>query len=145
MKLINKTVPLLAVAILSLTMAGCYNASVVTDATPSNQTIEKKWASGFLFGLVPPSTVETASQCQSGVARVETKLSFLNMVASQLTLGLYAPMSIVVTCAQPGSAMLDTDVVIVPTDSDSETVQESMQRAAAQSVETGEPAAIRFE
>ena len=82
-----------------LLSSACYHATVVTGATPSTVVYENQWAHGFLFGLVPPSNVETAQKCPSGVAKVETQLSFLNMVANALTGGLYSPMTITVTCA----------------------------------------------
>lgn len=145
MQKLARAIPIFTLLVIAFTLTGCYNASIVTDAAPSNQTVEKKWASGFLFGLVPPSTVETAERCPSGVARVETKLSFLNMLASNITFGLYTPMSITVTCAQSGSAMLDADVVTVPRDADAGAIQMSMQTAAKQSIDTGQPATIRFE
>ena len=78
---------------------GCYHATVVTGATPGNQTIEKPWATSLIYGLVPPETVQTASQCPNGIARVETQLSFLNQLVSGLTFGIYTPMTITVTCA----------------------------------------------
>lgn len=89
------TLPLILLAVL----AGCYHATVDTGAAPSFRTIDLDWAHSFLGGLVPPGTVEAASKCPNGVARVETKLSFLNMVATGLTGGLYSPMNIKVTCA----------------------------------------------
>jgi hypothetical protein len=49
---------------------------------------------------VPPKTIETASRCPDGVAKVETELTFLNQVVHILTLGVYTPMRIRVTCAQ---------------------------------------------
>jgi hypothetical protein len=95
----------MAVAVLTLT-TGCYHATVETGLTPSNKVVEKQWAHGFLFGLVPPSEVETVSKCPSGVAKVETQQSFLNLVANALTGGLYSPMSIKATCATSRSASL---------------------------------------
>jgi len=50
--------------------------------------------------LVPPSTVETQQKCPKGVSKVETQLSFPNMLVSFLTLSIYTPMDIKVTCAQ---------------------------------------------
>jgi hypothetical protein len=94
-------------------LLGCYHATIDTGVAPSNRVIEKKWASGWIFGLVPPSPTATAAQCPSGVARVETKLSFLNQVVSFLTLSIYTPMAIRVTCAEgvdtPAAAMLGPD------------------------------------
>ena len=88
-------------------MAGCYHATVETGATPSTQVINKSFASAWIYGLVPPSTVSTAERCPNGVAKIETQLSFVNQVVSFLTLGIYTPMQITVTCAARGSASAD--------------------------------------
>jgi len=85
-------------------LIGCYHATVETGEAPGSRTVEKGWAHGFLLGLVPPSTVETEEECTSGVAKVETRLSFLNQIASLITSGIYTPMNITVTCAS-GSEM----------------------------------------
>ncbi len=100
---------------LLVVLAGCYHATIETGLPPSAQTHEKSFASGWIYGLVPPSTVETASRCANGAARVETKLSFVNGLVSILTLGIYTPMSIKVTCAAAGSGGTDgkpADVMI---------------------------------
>lgn len=82
-----------------LFVSGCYNARITTGLAPSAQTVEVKWAHSFLGGLVPPSALNVAQECPSGVASVETKLSFLNLVANAITFGIYSPMEITVTCA----------------------------------------------
>lgn len=46
------------------------------------------------------------------MARVETRLSFLNQLASFITWGIYTPMSIEVTCAS-GSNMDDDGARVV--------------------------------
>src|SRR5262249_42758095 len=84
--------------------AGCYHATVVTGATPGSEKIEKDWAASFVAGLVAPDTVESQSQCSAGVARVETVHSFLNSLVGIVTLAIYTPMSIEVTCAAGGAA-----------------------------------------
>lgn len=86
-------------AVVLVAFSGCYHATVETGLAPGNQTLERRWAHGWIAGLVPPSTVETMERCPDGVARVETKLSFLNQLVGALTLSIYTPMSIVVTCA----------------------------------------------
>jgi hypothetical protein len=88
------------VAASALVLSGCYHATIDTGREPSPQTITKKWAHGFIFGLVPPSATESKDKCPNGVAKVETQLSFLNMLASGITYGLYSPMQIDVTCAK---------------------------------------------
>jgi hypothetical protein len=85
--------------VLVILATGCYHATIETGLQPGTQTLERKWANGWILGLVPPSTVETMERCPSGVARVETQLSFLNQLVNGLTFGIYTPMEIVVTCA----------------------------------------------
>lgn len=92
---------LLALAVTML-LAGCYHATVDTGRTPSTQTLEDRWADSWVYGLVPPDAVATMERCPDGVARVETRLSFLNQLVAALTFGIYTPMEIVVTCATPG-------------------------------------------
>ncbi len=99
---------LLAVALLG---TGCYHATITTGKPMGSETIEVPWAHGFVAGLVPPATVETASRCPNGVAQVETVHSFLNMLATFITFNLYTPMSIKVTCAAGGGTGEDMDLV----------------------------------
>lgn len=94
---------IIAVTVIVLTGSGCYHAVVDTGLAPSSQTVDKAWAHGFVYGLVPPALVETASKCAQGVSKVETQHSFLNMLAQALTFGLYTPMQITVTCAGTGA------------------------------------------
>ncbi len=133
-------------AALILTSA-CYHATIETGATPSSTVIRKGFASGWIYGLVPPSTVETASQCPNGVARVETKLSFVNQLVQFLTLGIYAPMEIVVTCAASGSADSDSGghAGVVEVDRDSPTgFEDALAAAIGKSLSEKAPILIRL-
>ena len=114
----NRIRPLALVAML-LTLSACYHATVQTGLAPSTQTIEEKWASGWIYGLVPPETVETMQGCPTGVARVETRQSFVNGLVGVLTFGIYTPMEIIVTCANgPGASLVTSkeDFVTAVTD-----------------------------
>ena len=93
---------LAALSLAAIVLTGCYHATINTGRTPSTQVVEKAWASGWIYGLVPPSTVETAQKCPNGVATVETQLSFANQLVNFLTAGIYSPMAIRITCAQSG-------------------------------------------
>jgi hypothetical protein len=76
-------------AIASLALSGaCYQATVETGVAPSGQVIEHEWAPSFSGGLVSPDAMETAAKCPNGVAKAETQLSFLNMVADAVTFGI---------------------------------------------------------
>ncbi len=98
--------PLALVAML-LTLSACYHATIQTGLAPSGQTIEEKWASGWIYGLVPPATVQTMQGCPAGVARVDTQQSFVNGLVGIITFGIYTPMEIIVTCADgPGASLV---------------------------------------
>jgi hypothetical protein len=105
---------------------GCYHATIETGAPPSPVTVEKGFASGWIYGLVPPSTVSTAEKCPNGPAKVETKLSFVNQLVGFLTLGIYTPMAIKVTCAaaasgaEPAAGRPTMDPVAKPATPDAE-------------------------
>jgi hypothetical protein len=90
-----------------ISLTGCYHAIVETGATPSTEVIDNSFASSWIYGLVPPSIVSTAERCSNGVAKVETQHTFVNQLVGFLTLGIYTPMQIRVTCAARASAFAD--------------------------------------
>ncbi len=117
--------------------SACYHATIDTGRTPSTVTIEKHWASGWIYGLVPPSVIETAQKCPSGVAKVETQLSFANQLVNFLTLGIYTPMDVTVTCAQGGTGSLP--VIQSGTDKIA-----ALEAAVKTSQETGSAVLVRY-
>lgn len=127
-----------------LASAGCYHATIETGRSQSGTMVERKWAHGFLYGLVPPSTVETASTCPNGIAKVETQLSFLNQIANILTLGIYTPMTIQVWCAAPGSDDADAQMLSVRAGASKEETGETLAAAATLSRESGRAVYVRF-
>lgn len=95
-----RTIAAITCAALLVSTAACYHATIETGLAPSTTVIEKPFASAWIYGLVPPSTVETQAKCGSrGVSKVETQLSFVNMLVGFITLDIYTPMTIQVTCA----------------------------------------------
>ena len=128
-----------ALAILLAT--GCYHAVVETGRPQSGTVVEDQWADAFLYGLVPPKPVETAQRCQSGVARVETRLSFLNLLADLITFGIYTPMHIKVYCAAAGGEDAATErTVHVPANSSEAEVESALSEAVLLSARTGQAA-----
>ena len=135
----------LVAATLLVTLPACYHATIETGLPPSPKVIEKNFASGWIYGLVPPSPVKAMSECPSGVSRVETQLSFVNQLVNILTLGIYTPMSIKVTCASGGrSAAPGTPEIKVGDGATSEEVIDAFRRAADLAVESHGPVYVRF-
>jgi len=128
---------------LLIVLAGCYTARVETGLQPSNQVYKQGFASCWLYGLIPPKTVEASMNCPNGVAVVETQLSFVNQLVGLLTLGIYTPMQIVVTCAEAPRGMLEVSPSFSVSSEDSiEEIQEIYSKAADEAVRTGKPVLV---
>jgi len=84
------------------------------------------------------------AKCPGGVSKVETQLSFVNMLVAAITFDIYTPMSIKVTCATGGHSMIPPganriDVGANPTDAQ---LQDALTRAVKQSAQSGQPVYI---
>lgn len=126
----------------TIVLAGCYHATVETGLTPSIQTLEQSFASSWIYGLVPPKTVSTTSRCPDGVAKVETRLSFVNQLVSFLTFGIYTPMHIRVTCAQASPTTSTT--MTLPPGAGEATVRATFGNAADLAATSEQPVLVRF-
>ena len=132
-------------ALVMIALSGCYHATIETGLPPSNERFEEPWAASWIFGLVPPSTVEAAARCPDGVARVETQLSFLNGLVAALTFSIFTPMHITVTCAD-GGRMDRVDAVEIQVDPGAtvEQRQQALNEAAQRSAEIGAAVFVSF-
>ena len=141
-----KSLVTLFVLVLALPSAGCYHAQITTGRTPGTVVIDKPFASGWIYGLVPPDAVEAASECPNGVAQVETQLSFVNQLVSAVTFGIYTPMHITVSCASAGSASGDgsgSEFIVSAEVTSAEELQ-AFEAASDEAVLSGEAVYVRF-
>lgn len=125
-----------SICFIALTGA-CYHATIETGLTPSATTLEKEWASAWIYGLVPPSPVATAQKCPNGVAKIETQLSFTNQLVTFLTGGIYTPMAIKVTCAMRRTSSL-------PTINAGPDKAAAFENAVELSIKTGQPVLLSY-
>jgi hypothetical protein len=127
---------------------GCYHATVDTGLEPSLRTIDDQWADSWVYGLVPPATVETAQRCPNGVAMIETQQSFLNGLVGVLTFGIYTPMTIKVTCAARGgddAAASDEAMLEIDQAATAEQKRDMLQRAVDLSRASDGPVFVVFD
>jgi len=129
-----------AAVVAAFALTGCYHAVIQTGRPESTDVISIKWANGFIYGLVPPPMVETASRCTNGVAKVETQHSFLNGLAAVVTFGLYTPVQIDVTCAAPGTASAEPVIKVEQGRSAAQALSEAVQL----STEKNAPVYVQF-
>ena len=94
---------------------------------------------GFVYGLVIPEEFDVSEQCTTGVARVETKLSFMNRVVYLLTGGIFTPMHVTVTCAE-GSDTAEAEVI----QSGQQDVEKAFETAARHAQLKKQPVYVQF-
>jgi hypothetical protein len=138
----KKVLLLILVALGSQILTGCYHAQISTGLEPSAQVYEQTFASAWIFGLVPPSMVRAQDECRNGVAKVETRLSFVNMLVGNLSFGIYTPMHIKVTCATSARAhvqAISTDLYTIQQADSELQVREILTAAAMESYKSGQP------
>ena len=137
----NKVLSAPLAAALVLSMA-CWHAIITTGRAESSTVVEKPWASSFVYGLVPPDPLDVESQCKSGVAKVETYHSFLNGLVAFLTISIYTPIDIKVTCA--GAGMAPKTSMVTPSEDTPQAKKDAMAQAVDRAAHTDTPVFVRF-
>jgi len=131
-----------ALALALVSSMACWHAIINTGRAESSTVVEKPWASSFIEGLVPPDPLDVTQECKGGVAKVETQHSFLNGLVAFLTIGIYTPIDIKVTCA--GAGMAPKTSLIEPSDKTPAAGHDAMAQAIDRAERTGEAVFVRF-
>jgi hypothetical protein len=129
-----------AAVVAAFALTGCYHAVIQTGRPESSDVISLKWANSFVYGLVPPPVLETASRCTNGVAKVETQHSFLNGLVGIITFGIYTPIQLDVTCAARGTASAAPVIKV----EQGRTAEQALSDAINMSAEQGTAVYVQF-
>ncbi|MGZ8379365.1 MAG: Bor family protein [Gemmatirosa sp.] len=133
---------IVALALAAIASTGCYHAVVETGRPAGGTIVSRPWTPTFIWGLVAAPEINVASECPRGIARVDTQMSFVNGLAALVTLGIYTPRTVTVTCAS-GSASLNGRVIEVA-GTDVESRLAAMNAATTLAVESGESVFVQF-
>lgn len=135
----------LPVAFLVISSAACFHQVVSTGRTAGPTVIDKPWVSTWLWGLVAADPIDSRPSCPTGVAVVTTEMSFMNGLLGALTLGIWTPQHVTITCAS-GTALLPPGAkeFRIPVDATAEERAEIVTRAVEQSSETHAAVVLRF-
>jgi hypothetical protein len=94
----------------AVALGGCYRATFIRDPDAVRGAEHDKWASFFLWGLVGEETLDVHQYCPDGrVAEVQTQANFWNGLVGLVTIGIYAPRTVYVTCSAGSRAQLQLD------------------------------------
>jgi hypothetical protein len=88
--------------ILALCATGCFRTTVKSGLPMGHAPIEydNKWHGGLVSGIVELSgPYDLSKVCPKGWAAIHTETSFLNGLVQGITLNIYSPQSITITCA----------------------------------------------
>jgi hypothetical protein len=122
-------------------LTGCFHQVVSTGMAPGTTVVARPWTSTWIFGLVEAKPINVRQECPGGLAFVASKMTFLNGLVAGLTLGIWTPQDVTITCAA-GRASLDASVIQLPLGA---SVAESVALAARASAARGVPVALVWE
>jgi Bor protein len=124
---------------------GCYRQVVHTSLAPSNRAVEHWFVSIWAWGLIPAKPIDVRRECTGGVATIMAEQSRANVFIAILTVGIYTPMHVRVTCAaEPITAPRRPDDVTIPSGASEDESAEILLRAVERVSETGTPVVVRF-
>ncbi|HEX9727614.1 MAG TPA: Bor family protein [Gemmatimonadales bacterium] len=84
-------------AVMLVGASGCYH-TIVDTGLPKGDVHEDGFASAFISGLVP-AKIDASAMCGGKrIAAVESQYSFLNILVGLVTIGIFTPMDVKVTC-----------------------------------------------
>ncbi len=129
-----------------LSTTACFHQVVRTGLAAGTTVISKPWVSTWMWGLVAAQPIDVRSECRgNGVAIIETQQSFANGLVGGLTLGIWSPQSVKVTCAA-GRASLPGTTRVFAIESDASVADSDavLQRAIAWSIEHHVSVAVTF-
>lgn len=108
--------------------------------------VEKKWASSFIYGIVP-AKVDVSDECPNGIASAKRKMSFVNGLVGTLTLNIYLPQNVKVTCAAGGSmssAVPETESdFTLSEEASTQEVNQTLSAASAEAAMADKPVTVQ--
>ncbi len=93
--------PVLLSAVLALGLSGCFQTTFVNPGVPEGEEHDP-WVSFFMFGLAGEADVDVRDFCPGEVASVGVGQNGGTWIVSLLTLGIYTPRKVYITCAAEG-------------------------------------------
>ncbi|MCB9761217.1 MAG: hypothetical protein H6739_15355 [Alphaproteobacteria bacterium] len=100
---------LAAVLAAALFSAGCYTTKIVHGDVQGDTTeVHRRLQHTFIYGIVSPNRIDVDRVCKGGeVKAVKSQVAGLGLLANWITLGIYTPLTVKVTCAYNEKAWMD--------------------------------------
>jgi hypothetical protein len=116
------------------------SVTLLTSAATAQLSEAKNWATTFVYGVVPAAVASAAAQCRDGLAKVQRGQTPVNTLVSIVTLGMFTPITILVTCAKPA----DHPAIDVPSDASLDEMRNALADAVDESLKIHRPVVVRY-
>jgi hypothetical protein len=126
----------LLLSVISITSAQAQDSTSMS----ARVTAAKQWATTFVYGVVPAAVAQAAAQCQDGLAKVRRGQTPANTLVSIVTIGMFNPITILVTCALPS----EKPAIDVPADATLDERRNALADAVDESLKTHRPVVVRY-
>ncbi|HEX6316537.1 MAG TPA: Bor family protein [Gemmatimonadaceae bacterium] len=128
-----------------LVLSGCFHQVVQTGRTPGPTVVKKPWTATWLWGIVPAKPIDVTQDCPGGIATVETKQTFMNGLVGALTIGIFTPRDVTVTCATGTARGSGLQEFIVARDASQAEKAQVMADAIAASARSHQPVLVSLQ
>ena len=89
---------MIALATCAALATGCFKVTYQNPALmPNGMTVDGR-SSFFILGLVGDEVIPAYQMCPGGVARIQTGASFVDLLLTVVTIGIYTPRSYEIDC-----------------------------------------------
>ena len=120
-------------------IAVMFSVMSITSAAAHAQDA-KSWATTFVYGVVPAAVAQAAAQCRDGLAKVRRGDSPGGTLVSVMTLGMFNPITIAITCATAHERPL----IDVPADASLDERRNALADAVDESLKTHHWVVVRY-
>jgi hypothetical protein len=133
------------IAAAAIGLSACFHQVVQTGAPAGTTVVDKAFVTTWLWGIVPAAELDVRRECPGGVAVIETEQSFMNGLVAALTLGIYTPQHVRVTCSsRTASLPRGATEVVAPASASSVELSEIVQHAIEKSASSGSVVVLRY-
>ena len=137
---VGRALKLAAVCVIA---SACYHQVVQTGLAPSTTVVSKPWTATWIFGLVAAQPIDVTQQCPSGIATVSTQMTVPNWLVSAVTIGIYDPREVTITCAARSASLRGPTIGIAANASLADR-EAAYINAVELSMRSGQTVVIRF-
>jgi hypothetical protein len=89
------------VAISALTaLTGCFNVTYISRTRQPAAAVHDQNLNFFLVGLIGQHDIQAGQICPTGIAKVHSQSTGVDVLLTIVTLGIYSPRTVHITCAQ---------------------------------------------